>query len=120
MQNADPAVAYAIQQAAKGQGSANVVGRGQKLAPNRPLNEVLVGIPTLVVMGLDDQVSSPMVAQTRAELFSRLYPDTVKVNAIAEAGHCPHDDVPDEVAAAIVGWQMETFGRENPVTEGEN
>ena len=40
-----------------------------------PLNEVLMGVddkrfPALVIMGLDDQVSSPQVAKARAELYS--------------------------------------------------
>ena len=104
MVNADPAVTYAIQQSAVGPGSANVVGSGQKLAPNRPLNEVLEGVKTLVVMGLNDQVSSPKVAQFRAELFSRLHPGTVTVETLEDAGHCPHDEVPDKVAAAITKW----------------
>ncbi|KAL7448675.1 hypothetical protein ACHAWC_000824, partial [Mediolabrus comicus] len=42
IENADPAVTYAIQQSAMHPGSANVIGSGQKLAPNRPLNEVLL------------------------------------------------------------------------------
>lgn len=104
IENADPAVAYAIQQSAAGPGSANVIGSGQKLAPNRPLNEVLEDLQVLVVMGLDDQVSSPIAAQIRAKLFSKLYPNTVTVEAIEDAGHCPHDEQPDMVASAIYKW----------------
>ena len=83
-------------------------------AANRPLNEVLVeavgsdeeggGFDVLVVMGLNDQVSSPQVARTRAELFSRLNPEKVVVEAIAEAGHCPHDEQPSLVAESIAKW----------------
>jgi pimeloyl-ACP methyl ester carboxylesterase len=113
MENADPAVVYAIQQGASSPGSSNVIGCGQKLAPNRPLNEVLMGVgeedgqssfPTLVVMGLNDQVSSPKVAKVRAELFSKLSPDTVTVKEIADSGHCPHDETPDKVANHMVQW----------------
>lgn len=109
LENADPAVAYAIQQSANHPGSANVIGSGQKLAPNRPLNEVLVeavegGFDVLVVKGLNDQVSSPKVAQLRADLFSRLNPGKVVVEAIADAGHCPHDEKPHLVAKSIVKW----------------
>merc|ERR1719296_44777 len=92
MENADPGVVYAIQQGAASPGSANVIGSGQKLAPNIPLNEILAcaddegggdgGFPVLVVMGLDDRVSSPQVAKKRAELFSRLSPGRVVVEEI--------------------------------------
>lgn len=113
IENADPAVVYAIQQGASSPGSANVIGCGQKLAPNRPLNEVLMGVddedrngsfPTLVVMGLDDRVSSPAVAKLRAELFSRLNPDTITLKKISDAGHCPHDETPDKVANHMLNW----------------
>lgn len=110
MANADVGVVYAIQQGAASPGSANVIGSGQKLAPNRPLNEILVGtgeskgFPVLVVMGLDDRVSSPQAARSRAELFSRLSPGRVIVEEIEVAGHCPHDDAPEKVASAILRW----------------
>ena len=108
IQNADPAVTYAIQQSAMHPGSANVIGSGQKLAPNRPLNEVLLeidgGFNVLVVKGLEDQVSSPEVAKTRAELFSRLNPGKVIVDSIADAGHCPHDEQPAKVARSMMQW----------------
>ncbi|VEU41416.1 unnamed protein product [Pseudo-nitzschia multistriata] len=116
IENADPAVVYAIQQSALHPGSSNVIGSGQKLAPNRPLNEVLMGVgeedgekgfPTLVVVGLDDRVSSPAAAKIRAETFSRLErlnPDTVTLEKIADAGHCPHDEAPDKIANAMLKW----------------
>ena len=40
-ENADDALAFSIEQGASFPGSANVIGCGQKLGPNRPLNEVL-------------------------------------------------------------------------------
>mmetsp|Transcript_50493 Transcript_50493/g.56333 ORF Transcript_50493/g.56333 Transcript_50493/m.56333 type:complete len:836 (-) Transcript_50493:77-2584(-) len=112
MQNADAAVVFAIQQSALSPGSPNVIGSGQKLAPNRPLNEVLMGIgedgeegfPVLVVKGLDDRVNSPEAAKSRAERFSKLNPKTVNVETIEDAGHCPHDDAPDKVAHAMLKW----------------
>ena len=113
IENADSSVVYAIQQGASSPGSPNIIGSGQKLAPNRPLNEVLMGtgeddeqngFPTLVVMGLDDQVSSPQVAKVRAELFSRLNPDSVILKAIPDAGHCPHDEIPEKVASHMLEW----------------
>jgi pimeloyl-ACP methyl ester carboxylesterase len=105
--NADPAVTVAIQQGAASPGSANVIGSGQKLAPNRPLNEVLnrpngFGGPVLVAQGKNDRVSGPARAQERAQLFKRLRPG-VTVREL-DAGHCPHDEVPEQVAQAILEW----------------
>ena len=108
--NADAALAYAIEQGASSPGAANVIGSGQKLATNRPLNEVLnarhgFGGPVLVAQGLNDRVSGPARAQERADVFERLR-DGVTVQRIA-GGHCPQDDSPDEVARAVLQWLPE-------------
>ncbi len=113
IENADPSVVYAIQQGASSPGSPNVIGSGQKLAPNRPLNEVLMGVEedesirTLVVMGLQDQVSSPQVAMLRAELFSKLG-ESVTLQEIPNSGHCPHDETPEMVASHMLKWMMDS------------
>jgi pimeloyl-ACP methyl ester carboxylesterase len=93
--NADAALAFAIAQGASSPGSANVIGSGQKLAPNRPLNEVLgartgFGGPVLVAQGKFDRVSGPAKAQERAATFRRLR-DGVSVELL-DAGHwcAPH------------------------------
>jgi len=127
IENADPAVVYAIQQSALHPGSSNVIGSGQKLAPNRPLNEVVMGagvedgengFPTLAVIGLDDRVSSPAAAKIRAELFSKLNPEIVTVEKIVDAGHCPHDEAPDKVASAMLKWlDSLSMSRTNLVVE---
>ena len=106
-QNADEALAFAIQQGASSPGAANVIGSGQKLAQNRPLNEVLnaehgFGGPVLVPQGVNDRVSGPERAQQRADVFERLR-DGVTVQRI-EGGHCVQDDAPDVVAKAILEW----------------
>ena len=111
--NADLAVTFAIQQGAASPGSANVIGSGQKLAPNRPLNEVLnrphgFGGPVLVAQGRNDRVSGPARAQERAQLFKRLRPG-ITVREL-DAGHCPHDEVPEQVAEAILQWLPNVVG----------
>lgn len=108
--NADGAVVLAIEQGAASPGSANVIGSGQKLAPNRPLNEVLdaahgFGGPVLVCQGKNDRVSGPARAQERAQVFKRLRPG-VTVREL-DAGHCCHDEVPEQVAAALLAWLPE-------------
>lgn len=108
--NSDEALAFAIQQGASSPGSANVIGSGQKLAQNRPLNEVLsarhgFGGPVLVAQGTNDRVSGPARAQERADVFERLRPG-VSVRRI-DGGHCPQDDAPEKVAEAIFAWLPE-------------
>ncbi|EOD10485.1 hypothetical protein EMIHUDRAFT_215724 [Emiliania huxleyi CCMP1516] len=105
--NADEALAFAITQGACSPGAANVIGSGQKLATNRPLNEVLdgeaggFGGPVLVPQGMNDKVSGPARASERADAFERLRPG-VKVCRLEAGGHCPQDDAPEAVAAAIL------------------
>ena len=99
---------FAIEQGASNPGSANVIGSGQKLSENRPLNEVLgathgFGGPVLIAQGANDRVSGPARAQERADLFTRMRPG-VTVDLIENAGHCPQDDAPELVARAIVRW----------------
>ena len=105
--NADAALVYAIQQGASSPGSANVIGSGQKLATNRPLNEVLsaqfgFGGPVLVAQGLNDRVSGPARARERADAFDTMR-DGFSVERI-EGGHCVQDDSPDAVARALLRW----------------
>lgn len=43
-----------------------------------------------------------MPVPSRADRMQELYPaDRID---LAEAGHCPHDDLPQEVNAAIAQW----------------
>lgn len=105
-QNADPALAYAIQQGAKSPGSPNVIGSGQKLAANRPLNEVLGGAhgfggPVLVVQGLNDRVSGVQRCRERADTMERI---GFTVARVADGGHCVQDDAPLESAKAVWAW----------------
>jgi len=106
-QNADDALAFSIEQGASFPGSANVIGCGQKLGPNRPLNEVLgrehgFGGPVLVTQGINDRVSGPALAQKRADDFER-FREGVQVERIV-GGHCPQDDCPEGVVRAVWKW----------------
>lgn len=91
-------------------GAAIVIGSGQKLPPQRPLNEVLAATdagtgfrgPVLVPQGELDPLSGAQRSQDRAEVFRVLRPG-VTVHRLA-AGHCPHDEVPEQVARAIRAW----------------
>lgn len=119
--NADDALAFAIEQGASFPGSANVIGCGQKLGPNRSLNEVLgpehgFGGPVLVAQGVNDRVSGPARAQERADTFERLR-DGVTVVRI-NGGHCVQDDSPEEVARALWRWWPAAATHGSPSPEG--
>ena len=114
--NADEALAFAIEQGAASPGSANVIGSGQKLPPQRPLNEVLgsehgFAGPVLVPQGANDRVSGPARAQERAAVFGRVGAERggVEVSLIEAAGHCPQDDAPRVVAEKVWGWLLANY-----------
>ena len=106
-QNADGRLAFAIEQSAAFPGAANVIGSGQKLPPQRPLNEVLdaqVGFdgPVLVPQGKNDAVSGAASALARAASLAKLRKGiTVR---LIDGGHCVHDESPDAVATAVLEW----------------
>jgi pimeloyl-ACP methyl ester carboxylesterase len=105
-----PPQAEQIARDATDPGAAIVIGSGQKLPPQRPLNEVLGADPSasgfkgpiLVPQGELDPLSGAQRAQDRAEVFRVLRPGVTVVRIAA--GHCPHDEVPEQVAAAIKDW----------------
>jgi pimeloyl-ACP methyl ester carboxylesterase len=107
-ENADDALAFAIEQGASSPGSNNVIGSGQKLLPQRPLNEVLngeqgFGGPVLVLQGLDDRVSGPARAIERADIFED-FRAGVDVRRVEQGGHCVQDEAPEVAAARILEW----------------
>ncbi|KAJ3692494.1 hypothetical protein LUZ60_012844 [Juncus effusus] len=54
--------------------------------------------PLLLIWGDLD----PWVGPTKAVMIKQFYPKTSVVNL--QAGHCPHDEVPDQVNRALVEW----------------
>ena len=109
--NACAKLEFSISQGAASPGSANVIGSGQKLPPQRPLNEVLnapygFGGPVLVPQGRNDRVSGPARAVDRSQTLTRLR-DGVTVELI-DGGHCVQDDAPEVVAESILRWLPST------------
>lgn len=107
---ADARQAATIARDAGDPGAANVIGSGQKLPPQRSLNEVLGAAdgfsgPVLVPQGALDPLTSPKRAQLRAAQLGELR-EGVRVKLL-QAGHCPHDEVPTEVAREIIKWWPE-------------
>jgi pimeloyl-ACP methyl ester carboxylesterase len=54
-------------------------------------------VPTLLLWGAGDV----WIKLSRAELLQAANPDA-KLVVLANAGHCPHDDAPEEASAAMI------------------
>lgn len=57
--------------------------------------------PMLLLWGDKD----PWMTPTKADKMLKLYPNGTKISV--EAGHCPHDETPDPVNEALLGWLAE-------------
>lgn len=100
-------------------GAINVMISGSKLPTPRTYNEVVAADfgqssvanppesqfkgPILLAQGILDPLND---ATTRARSLKTLR-SGIQV-AELQGGHCPHDEIPDEVADAIVSWMKET------------
>ncbi|KAK4529398.1 hypothetical protein CCYA_CCYA01G0255 [Cyanidiococcus yangmingshanensis] len=83
-------------------GAASVIASGFRLPPSRAIPELLKSlypVPVLLVQGILDPLND---ARLRAERIARARPD-IRVVCL-DAGHCPHDEMPDEVNMALVDW----------------
>ena len=102
-------------------GAINVMISGSKLPPPRTANELLGADygsadaggegkwtgPVLVAQGVLDPLND---AKTRAAMLGDLR-EGITVTPI-DAGHCPHDEKPDEVADAISRWMQTLNNRQ--------
>ena len=82
----------------------SVIAAGAKLPPPITKNELLHEFdkPLLVTQGLNDPLGGG-IAKTRFSLYNDAHPCPEKVRLVGlEAGHCPHDEVADIVAAEVV------------------
>lgn len=59
--------------------------------------------PLLVLWGEDDPWT-PITGATIYQDVAALHPERVKFAAIPNAGHCPHDECPDQVNQLILDW----------------
>ena len=92
-------------------GAINVMMAGTKLPPPRTANELLGADfgsdpsaaaftgPVLVTQGVLDPLNN---APDRLERLGALRDDVTKMPL--QAGHCPHDEVPEQVAKSITTW----------------
>ena len=72
----------------------------RKVGFARPVRELLpqINIPILLIWGLQDRIISPKQAKEIASLNSRL--QLIEL----EAGHCPHDEYPEQFNSLLLDW----------------
>jgi len=63
-----------------------------------------VAVPMLLIWGLEDKMIPPNQAKAIAELNSNL-----KLIELEHAGHCPHDEYPEQFNALLLDWLESTF-----------
>jgi pimeloyl-ACP methyl ester carboxylesterase len=63
-----------------------------------------VAVPMLLIWGLKDKMIPPNQARAIAELNSNL-----KLIELEHAGHCPHDEYPEQFNALLLDWLESTF-----------
>ena len=70
--------------------------------PGKPLDELFTELqsPLLLLWGNRDPW---MNAPGKRAIFQRYTPTATK-EVVLEAGHCPHDEVPDQVNDALLKW----------------
>eukprot|EP00980_Cylindrotheca_fusiformis_P009683 scaffold2141_cov120-Cylindrotheca_fusiformis.AAC.18 len=112
-------------------GAINVMISGSKLPTARTYNEVLAADfgqskdsslpestfsgPILMAQGVLDPLSD---AKGRAESLATLR-NGISVDQL-QGGHCPHDEIPDQVAESIARWMMETREERMAMTTGDS
>jgi pimeloyl-ACP methyl ester carboxylesterase len=63
-----------------------------------------VAVPMLLIWGLEDKMIPPNQARAIAEQNSKL-----KLIELEDAGHCPHDEYPEQFNALLLDWLESTF-----------
>jgi len=83
-------------------GASSVIASGFRLPPSRPIPELLRAldsVPVLLIQGILDPLND---ARKRAEQIAAIHPEVQVVQL--RAGHCPHDEVPEQVNEILVNW----------------
>eukprot|EP00181_Compsopogon_caeruleus_P005646 CAMPEP_0184690902 /NCGR_PEP_ID=MMETSP0312-20130426/31498_1 /TAXON_ID=31354 /ORGANISM="Compsopogon coeruleus, Strain SAG 36.94" /LENGTH=685 /DNA_ID=CAMNT_0027148475 /DNA_START=508 /DNA_END=2565 /DNA_ORIENTATION=+ len=84
-------------------GAAEVLGSGFILPPPRPMNALLANFsrPMLIYQGVQDPLND---SRERALRLHEVYPQASIY--LSEAGHCPHDECPNEFNAVVREWML--------------
>ena len=100
--NVDEALVEAIRRPALDPGAFGVFRTVFDIPRGQPLDELFAQLtcPLLLLWGIRD----PWInAVGRRAAFQRHAPAGTR-EVVLEAGHCPHDEVPDQVNAALLDW----------------
>jgi pimeloyl-ACP methyl ester carboxylesterase len=100
--NVDEALVEAIRRPSLDPGAFGVFRTVFDIPRGQPLDELFVQLtcPLLLLWGIRD----PWInAVGRRAAFQRHAPVGTS-EVVLEAGHCPHDEVPDQVNAALLDW----------------
>jgi len=100
--NVDEALVEAIRRPSLDPGAFGVFRTVFDIPRGQPLDELFVQLtcPLLLLWGIRD----PWInAVGRRAAFQRHAPVGTR-EVVLEAGHCPHDEVPDQVNAALLDW----------------
>ncbi|MFN6566946.1 alpha/beta fold hydrolase [Dendronalium sp. ChiSLP03b] len=62
-------------------------------------------IPMLLIWGQKDRFVPPILANRFIQ-----YNDKLELLQLEDVGHCPHDECPEQVNKAILGWLEKSFG----------
>ncbi|MEB3209444.1 MAG: alpha/beta fold hydrolase [Synechococcus sp.] len=100
--NVDDALVEAIRRPSLDPGAFGVFRTVFDIPRGQPLDELFATLsaPLLLLWGIRDPW---MNAVGRREQFRRHAPRRTR-EVVLEAGHCPHDEVPDRVNAALLAW----------------
>ncbi|SBO43956.1 putative hydrolase or acyltransferase of alpha/beta superfamily [Cyanobium sp. NIES-981] len=100
--NVDDALVEAIRRPSLDPGAFGVFRTVFDIPRGQPLDELFaqLGCPLLLLWGIRD----PWInAAGRRAAFQRHAP-AATTEVVLEAGHCPHDEVPDQVNTALLQW----------------
>nr|WP_225875883.1 alpha/beta fold hydrolase [Cyanobium sp. NS01] len=100
--NVDDALVEAIRRPSLDPGAFGVFRTVFDIPRGQPLDELFAELrcPLLLLWGIRD----PWInAVGRRQAFQRHAPE-ITTEVVLEAGHCPHDEVPDQVNEALLSW----------------
>ena len=101
--NVDEDLVEAIRRPALDPGAFGVFRSVFDIPSGAPLDTMVATLsaPLLLLWGIRDPW---MNATGRRASFQRHVDGTTTTEVVLEAGHCPHDEVPEQVNAALLDW----------------